>query len=92
MEKEIAMKGTLIVTMIIAALLFLVAPVCTAGTFSGTYKIKVSIPPVIGLNVASSDSVLQAGKIEKNNLGWETTIEVVIRGNEKIICKTTVLK
>ena len=91
MAKEVVMRRKLVISLLITTFVLLAAPICRAGSFSASYKIKVYIPPIIGVNVPSAETATHE-KIAVRNSAWETTIEEIVRGNETVIYKTTVLK
>lgn len=85
------MNRTLVISLIITTLVLIAIPICNAESFSASYKIKVHIPAVVGINVLSAGLSLEERITEKNS-AWETTVEEIVRENEAVILKTTVLK
>lgn len=66
---------------------------CEASTFSATYKIKVELPAVIGLNMPFNQERSAQAKQSISSADTMTILEqVIIRDDREILIKTTVLK
>ena len=80
-----------IFTIFITTMILGVTQICSAKGGSASYKIKVNIPAIVGLNVPE-EALTPEIKQQDSTYASETFTEEVTRHGKTVVYKTTVLK
>ena len=95
------MKRWLMIIFIILAQVVLVTRACEAArTFTGTFKMSVTIPAIIGVNAPMPPSITQgqivAGTLTKNDVSSNVPVDIImsegLQGDQKVMFQTLVAR